>query len=157
MTARRLLLLAATPLAILSFATPAAAAVINVVKTAACGCCGKWVEHMKKAGHDVRVTNVEDVTPTARKLGVPDDLRSCHTSTVGGYAIEGHVPAADIARLLREKPKAAGIVGAGHGGGIAGDGNGRDEAALSDDHLHPRRQKESLRATLRQGGEQWPR
>ena len=109
MTARRLLLLAATPLAILSFATPAAAAVINVVKTAACGCCGKWVEHMKKAGHDVRVTNVEDVTPTARKLGVPDDLRSCHTSTVGGYAIEGHVPAADIARLLREKPKAAGL------------------------------------------------
>lgn len=109
MKARRLLLLAATPLAILSFATPAAAAVINVVKTAACGCCGKWVEHMKKAGHDVRVTNVADVTPTARKLGVPDDLRSCHTSTVGGYAIEGHVPAADIARLLKERPKAAGL------------------------------------------------
>ena len=109
MKVRRLLLLAATPLAILSFATPAAAAVINVVKTAACGCCGKWVEHMKKAGHDVRVSNVEDVTPTARRLGVPDDLRSCHTSSVGGYAIEGHVPAADIARLLRERPKAAGI------------------------------------------------
>lgn len=109
MTVRRLLLLAATPLALMSLATPAAAAVINVVKTASCGCCGKWVEHMRKAGHDVRVTNVEDVTPTARKLGVPDDLRSCHTSTVGGYAIEGHVPAADVARLLREKPKAAGI------------------------------------------------
>lgn len=106
---RKLLLLIATPLAIASFAAPAAAAVINVVKTAACGCCGKWVEHMKKAGHDVRVTNVTDVTPTARRLGVPDDLRSCHTSSVGGYAIEGHVPAADIARLLREKPKAAGL------------------------------------------------
>lgn len=109
MTARRLLLLAATPLALMSLAAPAAAAVINVVKTASCGCCGKWVEHMKKAGHEVRVTNVEDVTPTARRLGVPDDLRSCHTSSVGGYAIEGHVPAADIARLLRERPKAAGI------------------------------------------------
>ena len=109
MNARRLLLLAATPLAIASLAAPAAAAVINVVKTASCGCCGKWVEHMRKAGHDVRVTNVEDVTPTARLLGVPDDLRSCHTSSVGGYAIEGHVPAADIARLLREKPKAAGL------------------------------------------------
>ncbi len=106
---RRSILLLAAPLAAASLVTPAAAAVINVVKTASCGCCGKWVEHMKKAGHDVRVTNVEDVTPTARKLGVPDDLRSCHTSSVGGYAIEGHVPAADIARLLREKPKAAGI------------------------------------------------
>lgn len=108
-TSRRLLKAIAAPLAMLSFAAPAAAAVINVVKTATCGCCGKWVEHMKKAGHDVRVTNVADVSPTARKLGVPDDLRSCHTSSVGGYAIEGHVPAADIARLLREKPKAAGI------------------------------------------------
>lgn len=107
--ARRFLLAIATPLAMMSLTAPAAAAVINVVKTAACGCCGKWVDHMKRAGHDVHVTNVADVTPTARRLGVPDDLRSCHTSTVGGYAIEGHVPAADIARLLREKPKAAGL------------------------------------------------
>ena len=106
---RRILLVIASPLAMIACATPAAAAVINVVKTASCGCCGKWVEHMKKAGHDVRVTNVADVTPTARRLGVPDDLRSCHTSSVGGYAIEGHVPAADIARLLKEKPVAAGL------------------------------------------------
>jgi len=109
MNVRRFLLLAITPLAIASLATPAAAAVINVVKTASCGCCGKWVEHLRKHGHDVRVTNVADVTPTAKRLGVPDDLRSCHTSSVGGYAIEGHVPAADIVRLLKEKPKAAGI------------------------------------------------
>ena len=117
---RRALLAIAAPLAIFSFAAPAAAAVINVVKTASCGCCGKWVEHMKKAGHDVRVTNVDDVTPTAKRLGVPDDLRSCHTSTVGGYAIEGHVPAADIARLLKEKPKAAGIAVAGMVAGSPG-------------------------------------
>ena len=117
---KRFVLLAATSLAIASLAAPAAAAVINVVKTASCGCCGKWVEHMKKAGHDVRVTNVADVTPTARRLGVPDDLRSCHTSTVGKYAIEGHVPAADIARLLKEKPKAAGIAVAGMVAGSPG-------------------------------------
>ena len=109
MFGRRLMIGIAAPLAMMGAAAPAAAAVINVVKTASCGCCGKWVEHLKKAGHQVRVTNVEDVTPTAKRLGVPDDLRSCHSASVGGYAIEGHVPAADIARLLREKPKAAGL------------------------------------------------
>ena len=106
---RRTLLLIVTPLALLSFAAPAAAAVINVVKTASCGCCSKWVDHLRKHGHDVRVTNVEDVTPTARRLGVPDDLRSCHSASVGKYALEGHVPAADIARLLKQKPIAAGL------------------------------------------------
>ena len=120
MKIRHIMLRIAAPLAAASLATPAAAAVINVVKTAACGCCAKWVEHMKHAGHDVRVTNVEDVTPTARRLGVPDDLRSCHTSSVGGYAIEGHVPAADIARLLRDRPKAAGIAVAGMVAGTPG-------------------------------------
>ena len=106
---RRALLAMGLPFAILSFAAPASAAVINVIKTASCGCCGKWVDHLRKAGHDVRVTNVEDVGPTARRLGVPDDLRSCHSATVGKYALEGHVPAADIARLLREKPAASGL------------------------------------------------
>ena len=60
-------------------------------------------------GHDVRVTNVDDVGPTARRLGVPDDLRSCHSASVGKYALEGHVPAADIARLLKEQPAAVGL------------------------------------------------
>ena len=106
---RRALLAIAAPLAIIACAAPAAAAVINVVKTASCGCCGKWVEHLRKAGHDVRVTNVADVTPTARRLGVPDDLRSCHSSSVGKYVLEGHVPAADIARLLKERPVATGL------------------------------------------------
>ena len=107
--ARRTLLLIAPPLALMSFAAPAAAAVINVVKTASCGCCAKWVEHLRKAGHDVRVTDVADVGPTAKRLGVPDDLRSCHSASVGNYALEGHVPAADIARLLKERPVAAGL------------------------------------------------
>ena len=105
MIARRFLLAIATPLAMVACAAPAAAAVINVVKTASCGCCAKWVDHLRKAGHDVRVTDVADVGPTAKRLGVPDDLRSCHSASVGKYALEGHVPAADIARLLKEKPK----------------------------------------------------
>ena len=108
-TRRSLLLAIVTPLAMISFSAPAAAAVINVVKTASCGCCAKWVEYLKKAGHEVRVSNVEDVTPTAKRLGVPDDLRSCHSASVGKYALEGHVPAADIARLLKERPAAAGL------------------------------------------------
>ena len=86
-----------------------AATTIHVVKTPTCGCCTDWVTHLRQAGYRVTVAHVNDLTPTARRLGVPDDLRSCHTATVGGYAIEGHVPAADIRRLLRERPAAAGI------------------------------------------------
>lgn len=97
------------PLALLASAQGAVAATLLVTKTAFCGCCKVWVERMKAAGFTVEVRDVENVTPTARKLGVPDKLRSCHTSQIGGYAIEGHVPAADIKRLLAERPKAAGI------------------------------------------------
>jgi hypothetical protein len=81
----------------------------HVVKTPGCGCCNDWDAHHRQAGFRVTVANVPDVTPTARRLGVPDDLRSCHTAIAGGYAIEGHVPAADIRRLLRERPAAAGL------------------------------------------------
>ena len=97
------------PLALLASAESAVAATLVVTKTAFCGCCKAWVERMKAAGFTVEVRDVADVTPTARKLGVPDDLRSCHTSQVGGYAIEGHVPAADIKRLLAQHSKAAGL------------------------------------------------
>lgn len=105
---RRLLTFLA-PLALLASAEGAAAATLLVTKTATCGCCKHWVEHMKKAGFQVQVREVEDVAPTARKLGVPDKLRSCHTSQIGGYVIEGHVPASDVKRLLATKPKAAGL------------------------------------------------
>jgi hypothetical protein len=97
------------PLALLACSESATAATLIVTKSAYCGCCKHWVEHMKKAGFTVQVRDVEDVTPTARKLGVPDNLRSCHTSTIGGYVIEGHVPASDVKRLLATKPKAIGI------------------------------------------------
>ena len=83
--------------------------VVDVVKTPTCGCCNGWIAHMRQSGFQVRVRDVQDTTPIARRLGVPDDLRSCHTASVGGYAVEGHVPANDIRRLLRERPQAAGI------------------------------------------------
>jgi hypothetical protein len=101
--------MAAAPLLFANAARAAAAPVVTVVKTPTCGCCTAWVAHLRRAGFEVRVADVADVTPAARRLGVPDDLRSCHTASVGGYAIEGHVPAADIMRLLRERPAAAGL------------------------------------------------
>ena len=109
MQLRRRTFLALAPLALLACAEAAAAQVVEVVKTPWCGCCGHWIEHLRSEGFEVRVTDAEDVTPTARRLGVPDDLRSCHTASVEGYAVEGHVPAADIRRLLAERPDAAGI------------------------------------------------
>ena len=99
----------ALPLALIACVQSAAAATIEVVKSPYCGCCTQWIEYLRHEGFEVNVTEAEDVTPTARRLGVPDDLRSCHTASAGGYAIEGHVPAADIRRLLRERPAAAGI------------------------------------------------
>ena len=106
---RRKLFRIVAPLALLASAEGAVAATLLVTKTAFCGCCKAWVERMKSAGFTVEVKDVDNVTPTARKLGVPDKSRSCHTAQIGGYAIEGHVPAADIKRLLAEHPKAAGI------------------------------------------------
>ncbi|MBE0627906.1 MAG: DUF411 domain-containing protein [Burkholderiales bacterium] len=82
---------------------------VEVYKTLSCGCCGFWVEHMQKSGFKINVHNVRDVTPVRENFGVPDAMASCHTAMVGGYAIEGHVPAADVQRLLRERPKATGI------------------------------------------------
>ena len=97
------------PLALLACVGSAAAATIEVVKSPYCGCCQLWIDYLRAEGFEVRVVEAEDVTPTARRLGVPDDLRSCHTASINGYAIEGHVPAADIRRLLDERPDAVGI------------------------------------------------
>ena len=109
MKIRKRLSLVLAPLALIACAQAATAATIEVVKSPYCGCCTHWVEYLRAEGFDVRVVEAEDVTPTARRLGVPDDLRSCHTASIEGYAIEGHVPAADIRRLLAERPDAAGI------------------------------------------------
>ena len=82
---------------------------VEVFKSPYCGCCGKWVEHLRQNGFQVNTHDVEDVTAARKKMGMPDRLGSCHTAKIGGYVVEGHVPAADIQRLLRDKPKALGL------------------------------------------------
>lgn len=82
---------------------------VEVFKSAYCGCCEKWVEHMQQNGFKVNAHNVNDVPAARRSLGMPERLGSCHTAKVGGYVIEGHVPAGDIRRLLKEKPSALGL------------------------------------------------
>ena len=101
------LIMAAIPAA--ACAKPAKAAVLNIYKSPYCGCCGAWVEHIKSSGIRAVVREMEDVSPIAKKAGVPDKVRSCHTATIDGYFVEGHVPATDIRKLLRERPKARGI------------------------------------------------
>ena len=83
------------------------------VQVASCGCCAKWVEHVEKHGFTVKTIATEDMAAVKTRLKVPDALASCHTTMVGGYVVEGHVPAADIKRLLAQKPKARGIAVAG--------------------------------------------
>lgn len=80
-----------------------------VYKNPNCGCCTKWVEYMKANGFRLSVTETTDTEPIKKRYKVPANLQSCHTSVVAGYVIEGHVPAADVRRLLKEKTK--GVVG----------------------------------------------
>ena len=82
---------------------------VEVYKSASCGCCGQWVEHLRQSGFSVEPHNVSDVPAARKRLGMPDKLGACHTAKIGRYVIEGHVPAADIQRLLREKPAALGL------------------------------------------------
>lgn len=86
-----------------------AAAQIEVFKSPYCGCCEEWVQHLRKNGFQVTTHDVNDVPAARKRLGMPERLGSCHTARVEGYVVEGHVPAADIQRLLKEKPKALGI------------------------------------------------
>lgn len=92
-----------------SEALPAPAAEITVYKSPTCGCCSKWVDHLTASGFKVTAHDTSDMLAVRKKLGVPDAMTSCHTAVVNGYLIEGHVPAADIQRLLRDKPKVAGL------------------------------------------------
>jgi hypothetical protein len=81
---------------------------VEVWKDPNCGCCHLWVEHLQAHGFKVHVRDVGN-TAARQRLGMPEKLGSCHTATVGGYVIEGHVPAADIRRLLKERPMALGL------------------------------------------------
>jgi hypothetical protein len=88
----------------LNNALPANAPTIQVYKSPTCGCCSNWVTHMLRSGVRVEAHDQADVTPIKDQAGVPVQARSCHTGLIGGYAIEGHVPADVIKRLLAEHP-----------------------------------------------------
>ncbi len=111
---RRTLLAGALPVAaalVLSRYSSAAEILprMTVNRDPACGCCGGWVAHVKAAGFSVDEIEVANLVPLKTKLGVPVELSSCHTAEIGGYAIEGHVPADAINRLLAERPQAKGL------------------------------------------------
>jgi hypothetical protein len=82
---------------------------VHVYKTPRCGCCSKWIDHLRAAGFTVRATDVADLAPIKLENGLPRRLASCHTAFVEGYLVEGHVPASDVRRLLRERPKISGL------------------------------------------------
>ena len=93
---------------------------VLVHKSASCGCCNLWVDHMREAGFEVEVRDVDNVNTIKELVGVPLGKGSCHTAEVGGYFVEGHVPADDVKRLLAEQPDAKGIVVPGMPAGSPG-------------------------------------
>lgn len=95
-----------------------AAPAVTVVRDPGCGCCLAWVTHMQKAGFKTTVT--ESAQRMQNTPGVPSSARSCHTATIDGYLVEGHVPVADVKRLLKERPKIVGIAAPGMPAGSPG-------------------------------------
>jgi hypothetical protein len=112
---KRMITIAAVLAALASFGAapaqrPAAQGpVVQVYKTPTCGCCANWVKHLQDNGFTTRVTDLDDLSQLKAKLGVPGAAQSCHTATVDGYVLEGHVPAADVRRMLKERPAITGI------------------------------------------------
>jgi hypothetical protein len=110
---------------------PAAAALpkVTVYKTSSCGCCRMWVDHLKANGFDVQAMDVSsaDVRAVSKAAGLKEEDSSCHTAKVGNYVVEGHVPAADIKRMLKEKPAIAGIAAPGMPQGSPGMEQGSKE------------------------------
>ena len=87
----------------------AAGPTVEVFKSPTCGCCALWVKHLEANGFATKVTDVQDISTVKAKYGVPGRLQSCHTAVVNGYVLEGHVPAADVQRLLKERPAVVGV------------------------------------------------
>ncbi len=87
----------------------AAASRITVYKSPTCSCCESWIEHMEAHGYTVESINANDLAAIKAEHAVPAQLQSCHTAIVDGYVIEGHVPAAEVTRLLEERPNVAGL------------------------------------------------
>lgn len=82
---------------------------VEVYKDPSCGCCSKWIDHLRSHGFAARAIDTDKLDQIKASRGVPRQARSCHTAIVGGYVVEGHVPAADIQRLLKERPSIVGI------------------------------------------------
>lgn len=95
---------------------------ITVYRSPTCGCCKKWEDHMRANGFVVKDVTMDDLSAIKAESGVTSNLKSCHTALVGGYVIEGHVPASDVQRLLTEKPKIVGLAAPG----MPGAGPGMD-------------------------------
>jgi len=91
------------------FSVPSFAAEVTVYMSPTCGCCKEWVKHLQTNGFSVTAHNVDDIMVAKKTNGVPAALGSCHTAKVDGYVIEGHVPASDIKRLLKERPPVLGL------------------------------------------------
>jgi len=108
---RRMFLLAASAIVLAPPVLAEGDRSIHVVKDPGCPCCNAWIGHLRDAGFAVSFEerSVDELAAFKRQQGIPDALVSCHTATVGGYTIEGHVPAADIRRLLAEAPDAIGL------------------------------------------------
>lgn len=108
-TRRSALGLAAAFLVLQRSPAEAESSAILVHKDPNCSCCSGWVKHLKDAGFAVAVEETADLQPVRKRLGVPADLAACHTAEVQGYVLEGHVPAAAVRRLLKERPTAIGL------------------------------------------------
>ncbi|MBI3047824.1 MAG: DUF411 domain-containing protein [Acidobacteria bacterium] len=96
-------------------AAPQSLPIVNVYKSPTCGCCSKWVEHLRQDGFPVKTTLLTDgqLAELKARHRVPSQVQSCHTALVEGYVIEGHVPVADIRKLLQDRPAIAGLAVAG--------------------------------------------
>lgn len=82
---------------------------VQVYKSPTCGCCTNWVKHLQQHGFATEVTETDDVAAIKARHNIPAKVQSCHTAIVGGYVLEGHVPAADVRRLLKDKPAVVGL------------------------------------------------
>lgn len=82
---------------------------MKVYKSPTCGCCGDWVDHMEENGFEVDVTDTDNMNKVKQDAGLSPQLASCHTAFIGDYVIEGHVPADDVRRLMKEQPDAHGL------------------------------------------------
>jgi hypothetical protein len=100
---------------------------IEVFKSASCGCCTAWAKHLQAAGFAVKSTNVADPGSVRASHGMPDRYASCHTALVDNYVVEGHVPAADVSRLLAQRPAALGLAVPGMPAGAPGMEGGRSQ------------------------------